>query len=383
MEYTGEVLGLVKGVEEIQQCLQVHAKQAERFGYVEGQYTTYYNFLQPVLAELSNPLYISYISSNRKEIILKQVNPTTVLFYSDLDPIIQNNNYFYLNFGNNKIYPIVNFKIEPKYDLTDIIRDSVPQSYINQYPNLPEDKILQKYAYEGAEGNLIRVSDFQGTFGQFYVMQNNLKRSFQWNDTLLFEFAKYFESSRFDKTGKEIRKAYPYLRDAGNGIAIPNLLDLTQTDVDSIPTGPDITLQDLTGTEDYINVIFKLYKPLDPEFTEKTAVYISYEYREPYADSVYLIDKSDPIQYNQLRPANFNVDAYAKQSIPTEYKNWNELLDANLPTSQKIIDDMFSGSLQGVPLNINYAEFKNFVHYSSAVERVQNFKYKLDLIEYY
>jgi hypothetical protein len=34
-------------------------------------------------------------------------------------------------------------------------------------------------------------------------------------------------------------------------------------------------------------------------------------------------------------------------------------------------------------LNIDYSDFNNFVFYSSATERLENFKYKLELLEYY
>jgi hypothetical protein len=34
-------------------------------------------------------------------------------------------------------------------------------------------------------------------------------------------------------------------------------------------------------------------------------------------------------------------------------------------------------------LNIDYSDFNNFIFYSSATERLENFKYKLQLIEYY
>lgn len=354
-----------------------------------GQYKVVVNFFNTLLGNINEKnVWVKEISQSKTEVKIS----IPKAFLPQLEQLLQFRYSFHkqglaapilLNFGNNRVYPVINFKIEPKYDLSDIIRDSVPQSYINQYPNLSEDKILEKYAYEGAEGNLLRQSDFKGNLGQYYVIQNNLKRSFNWNETLLFEFAKYFESSRFDLTGKEIRKAHPYIELGGNGLPQPKLLDLYKTTLGSIPSGPDITLVDLIGNSDYYNIVFKLYKPLDPEITEKTSVFISNEYREPYTDTVYLIDKSEPIQYNQLRPANFNVDAYSKQSIPTEYKNWNELLDANLTTSQQLIDNYFSGSLQGIPLNINFGEFENFVHFSSAVERVKNFKYKLGLIEYY
>ena len=67
----------------------------------------------------------------------------------------------------------------------------------------------------------------------------------------------------------------------------------------------------------------------------------------------------------------------------TDFQSWNDLLDVNTATTQQIVDKIFSGSLAGVPLNVDYTSFDNFVKYSSAEQRIKNFKYKLQLIEHY
>ena len=59
------------------------------------------------------------------------------------------------------------------------------------------------------------------------------------------------------------------------------------------------------------------------------------------------------------------------------------LLGSSIQTSQQIIDAYFSGSLSGIDLNLDYTDFNNFIFYSSATERLANFKYKLSLAEYY
>ena len=66
-----------------------------------------------------------------------------------------------------------------------------------------------------------------------------------------------------------------------------------------------------------------------------------------------------------------------------EFESWDSLLDAGLPTKQQIVDKFFSGSLGNVKLNIDYSDLQNFIHFSSAEERVRNFKYKLQLVEGY
>ena len=58
----------------------------------------------------------------------------------------------------------------------------------------------------------------------------------------------------------------------------------------------------------------------------------------------------------------------------TDFQSWNELLDTTTSTSQQIIDKYFSGSLAGAQLNLDYSSFDNFVQYSSAEERIKNFR---------
>ncbi len=130
-------------------------------------------------------------------------------------------------------------------------------------------------------------------------------------------------------------------------------------------------------------VIIKLYNPLPGKYGEKAKVWISEEIINPVIDSIILVSKVEQEVVNKLRPANFEIEEFEASSIATDFKTWNDLLSTNVKTSQQIIDSQFSGSLSGIKLNVNYRIFDNFVHYGSAVERVKNFKYKLELIEQY
>jgi hypothetical protein len=130
-------------------------------------------------------------------------------------------------------------------------------------------------------------------------------------------------------------------------------------------------------------VLVKLYNPLPAKYGEKSKLWISEELINPVLDNVILVPKFVPDPVTKLRPANFEIEEFEASSVATDFKTWNDLLSTNLKTSQQIIDSQFSGSLSGIKLNINYRIFDNFVHYGSAVERVKNFKYKLELIEQY
>ena len=129
------------------------------------------------------------------------------------------------------------------------------------------------------------------------------------------------------------------------------------------------------------SVIIKLYKPLKDGLSPFNCT-IDNMVRESYIDRVLLYDIDKPSEQPNFSAPNFKIDmgVYGK-SQGTDLKSWNDLLDTNLSTSQQIIDKYISGSFGNVNLNLDYTYFGNFVKYSSAVERVNNLKYKLSLVE--
>ena len=98
----------------------------------------------------------------------------------------------------------------------------------------------------------------------------------------------------------------------------------------------------------------------------------------------------------ELQGPNFQVDTNQYNSIPSEFKNYNEILKYNVTSSY---NHLLSKLENPNTLNIQYDfirvvsssmeeldrpyHFENFVHFSSAVERLKNFQYKLKLIETY
>lgn len=84
---------------------------------------------------------------------------------------------------------------------------------------------------------------------------------------------------------------------------------------------------------------------------------------------------------NDFSEPNFNYELASSNNGSGEFESWNSLLDAGYPTSQQVIDKFFSGSLGNIKLNTDHSDFSNFVNFSSAAERVKNFRYKLQQIE--
>lgn len=125
-------------------------------------------------------------------------------------------------------------------------------------------------------------------------------------------------------------------------------------------------------------VVVKLYEPLPVTYVEKSTLSIV----EIIADSVayeidYEVTEDEPVQFS-LKPTNFNLDIVDDSTIPTGYYNYDELFSYPVNNSNSQIYSMISQ--KGIELSIDHTDYSNFIHFSSAQERLLNFKYKLDLI---
>lgn len=128
----------------------------------------------------------------------------------------------------------------------------------------------------------------------------------------------------------------------------------------------------------------KLAEPIDDSIEEQFKCWVVQESKYPYIDNVVLYETAVGLEYTSLQGPNWQANVpLTSTSQETNLKSWNDLLGSSLQTSQEIIDAYFSGSLQGVKPNIDYTDFNNFIFYSSATERLKNFRYKLQLSELY
>ena len=131
------------------------------------------------------------------------------------------------------------------------------------------------------------------------------------------------------------------------------------------------------------SIYVKLYNPLPKNIVENFKCWLAKEQKEPYVDNVYIHAKQIESEKNALAGPNWYANYSYNTSTTTGLKNWTDLLGSSVNTSQQLVDAYFSGSLSGVKLNIDYSDFNNFIFYSSATERLENFRYKLELLEFY
>ena len=156
----------------------------------------------------------------------------------------------------------------------------------------------------------------------------------------------------------------------------------------------ELPLKDIT---DKTARYFKLYDKLDDDIEVNDLVYFVEEKMEPYEDTIELvpfIEEKEEVLY--LRVPNLNSVDNPINFRGTQYRTHNDLIGTDSTTQQDIKNQVLSGSLLDVQVNVDYAKrtdtlgeevtdfgFGNYIHFGSAEQRVRNFRDKVELIEYY
>ena len=357
----------------------------------KGYYSVLYNFVNTLTGELN----INRISSDSTELELTISDSKT---FSDLYQYVQSNlssNYnddLVLNLGNNELIPIVAFDFNNNPKVGEIVKNVAYPIGVDSNNNK-----TTFYPVYGEDGFWVEVTDAysQGessaTIGAAAATTIGAAAA-----TTIGAAAATGRAAKFNIVNDNGTLSYePELDSNGNIIYYSKDAD----DDDRKFNGPEkgFTINQtiknfskvryynasLANTNTLKNVVVKLYKPLK-DTQQLLSPTIARLVHDSYIDRVLVFPFTKSIETPEFSPPNFKIDMgnYGK-SQGTDLKNWNELLDANLSTSQQIVDKYLSSSFGNTTLNIDYSNFKNFINYSSAEERVHNFKYKLGLIESY
>ncbi len=123
------------------------------------------------------------------------------------------------------------------------------------------------------------------------------------------------------------------------------------------------------------SMLIKLYEPLPTEFKPKQQGWVVAEATQPIIEKV-ILDKSFSITGNSIAGPNFDLCLDTAPRVQTGYKSYNNILGGDSDIKTELQNNM-SSSLDGVSLNIDYSVLENYVHFSSAEQRVENFIYKL------
>lgn len=139
----------------------------------------------------------------------------------------------------------------------------------------------------------------------------------------------------------------------------------------------------VTSDGDPLSFYVKLFEPLPPDLDLFFTCWVSIKIMKPYIDTVNILPETFEPEVPSIQGPNFEVDYDYWITSDTEYKSWTDILSENVQTSEQLLNRYLTGSNLPVTLNIDYSEFKNFIYYSNARDRVENFLYKMELVEFY
>ena len=127
-------------------------------------------------------------------------------------------------------------------------------------------------------------------------------------------------------------------------------------------------------------VIFKLYEPLPIQFDLKSTFWVVTQVAESAEFNVTVnVAPEAIVDSTPIKGPNFKVSINDKVSQTTPYYSYASLLSTSVTSSYQQLQSLMQE--KGIEINVDYSNFSNFVHFSSATERLYNFVYKVQLIE--
>lgn len=144
---------------------------------------------------------------------------------------------------------------------------------------------------------------------------------------------------------------------------------LIVVNIDSVQVGQDTM------------VAIKLYESLPVQYGLKSILSIVEIVSDSIAYQVSTKISQTVSTAPYLRAANFDVEVEEESVIPTGYFSYDELFSYPINSSNSQIFSTVNE--KGIDISIDYSDFNNFIQFSSAQERLLNFKYKADLVNSY
>lgn len=133
---------------------------------------------------------------------------------------------------------------------------------------------------------------------------------------------------------------------------------------------------------------FKLRDALDSDINIFDEFFVYNKVLNDFSDNIRLhseLELDVMKNLNVLRPPDISSINNSSLNSVFSYESLNDLVSSDYASgSENIVDFYFSSSLiEGIPLNIDYRNFSNFINFSSAKNRLDKFVEKLSLIESY
>ena len=137
--------------------------------------------------------------------------------------------------------------------------------------------------------------------------------------------------------------------------------------------------------------LIKLYNPLPNNLGINSRFRIFEEVINPFEVTTQMANTQTGTSFGiDIGPPNFTLSNEDIFTVPSGYKTFDQILNNGATSSSfNNIQGLLSGSSVQIDLEFDNVDtpsgyhFENFIHFSSATERLRNFKYKLELLEQY
>jgi len=310
-----------------------------------------------------------------------------IINIQSIDP----NNFQLQNYSSGDESLIQNFSTEVNFNFT---QDYLEYFILDLNSNVLYSNTAGYNSYTILDNNIVinpqkDLENFGFSEGQYYTVYNFLKRKLSSSPNNTF----YIQNISSDRTE---------LRLNTTTIANIDVVDLTNQLSSEISSenfyqdfylnfgdnrliiAVNIALED--SNIDDPTVLIKLYEPLPPEFNVKSTCWVVEQIAESKAYQVELITVFDytPV-LNYISGPNLNLNLQDQINNSTPYYNQNTLaLNAStLGTGSLLYQINSLLAEKGIEINIDYTDYSEFVHFSSAQTRLENFYYKISLLENY
>ena len=306
---------------------------------------------------------------------------------------------------------------------TNLIIDNLPTVTLNKRFGRAEDYI-ELHIYDGAE-NLLYSEDNFSEFRYPELLEGNLTPELNMDPgqilrdrgytvgayklvfniqrkKIINSFSKLFQVKEISPTRTEIRATCRIVKNEDLERAVRSTLNQIATSVfyndfvlnfgeDKLITCINLNLNKRTKKYE---LLCKLYEPLPQSYTTTDTFRVA----ENIVDRVILnVDMgTSPVEDDRipLRGPNFKIDVRLNNSVPSSFKTYNDILEYNSTSSyEQLLNQLenkeipeiqydYIRTVSSSDLDTAY-HFDNFVHFSSATERLKNFEYKVKLTELY
>jgi len=297
--------------------------------------------------------------------------------YSNTDESLIINNYIGTTYGNDTdhielfVYDDNDILLDYNYDLTQYIQDPKNKDSNGNYTTVildPRQDAIN-FGYDRGSVNLqynFVKNLFNSAYGRFYWIKqiSSTRTELILSSQVISDdsIRAGFDAYQAYSAGKSYYSDF-YLNFGSNQMAIAVNVAFTEDD---------------SGA----HLLIKLYEPLPIDFDVKTTLWIVDKVAESVSYNVNVeIEAEAVIDQFALRGPNFKINVNQQLGQTTQYYNYQNLLSSPITSSYQQMLSYYQD--KSVAINVNYTDMANFVHFSSATERINNFVYKLRLIETY